>query len=114
MFNDFDEVSIHLIFSHGGPQCAVPYSAKRLFEASDDMVQILLVLTMFFAQDYQIEDLFCCASSCHETSLFFCDDSLCLWFQPVEKHPQPDFARMVYETWCSSSGTFADSPFLVV
>ena len=99
MFNDLDDVSLNVIFPHGGPQCAVPYYVKRIFEENEDTIQILLVLEMFFAQDFQIEDLFCCDSSCPETGLFFCDDSLCLWFQPVEKHTQYDLTGMTYETY---------------
>ena len=76
-----------LYFLVVAPQCAVQYSVKRLFKVNENMIQILLVLTMFFAQDSQFEDLFCCASSCPETDMFFCDDGLCLWFQPVKKHP---------------------------
>ena len=97
--DDFDEVSTGVVFPHGGPQCAVPYSVKRLFEVNEDVTQILLVLAMFFAQGSQIEDLFCCTSSCPEIGLFFCDHGLWPWFQPVDKHFQHDFAGVAYEAY---------------
>ena len=57
------------------------------------MVQILLMLEVLFPQDSKVEDLFCCASSGSEPSLFFSNYFFSLGFKPI----QDDFARMTDE-----------------
>ena len=41
------------------------------FEINEDMVQILLMLEVFFTQDSKVKDLFCGVPSGSELSLFF-------------------------------------------
>ena len=41
----------------------MPYSVKGFFEIYEDMVQILMMLEVFFTQDSKVERLFCGASS---------------------------------------------------
>ena len=70
----------------------MPYSVKGFFEIDEDMVQILLVLEVRFRQDSKVEDLFCCASSGCEPSLFFSNYFFSLGFQPIQDNFQHDFA----------------------
>ena len=57
----------------------MPYSVKGFFEINEDRVQILLMFEVLFTQDSKVEDLFCCASSGSEPSLFFS-----LEFKPIQ------------------------------
>ena len=57
----------------------MPYPVKGLFEVYEDMVEILLMLQVFLAEDPEIEYLFCGAPSGSETCLLFCNDRFCLW-----------------------------------
>ena len=61
----------------------VPYPVKWLLEVYDDMVEILLMLQVFLAEDLEIVCLFCGAPSCSETCLLFCNDIFCLWLESV-------------------------------
>ena len=45
----------------------MPYPVKGLLEVYEDMVEILLVLQVFLAEDPEIEYLFCGAPSSSET-----------------------------------------------
>ena len=72
----------------------MPYTVKGFFEISEDMVQILLMLEVLFTQDSNVEDLFCCASSSFEPSMFFSNYFLSLGFKPIQDDFQHDFARM--------------------
>ena len=56
---------------------------KGLLEVCEDMVEVLLMLQVFFAEDPEIEYLFCGAPSGSETRLFFCSDLFCLWLESV-------------------------------
>ena len=47
----------------------VPYSVKGLLEVYEDMVEILLILQVFLAEDPEIEYLFCGPPSGSETCL---------------------------------------------
>ena len=76
----------------------MPYSVKGFFEMNEDMVQILLMLKVLFTQDSEVEDLFCCASSGSEPSLFFSNYFFSLGFKPIQDDFQHDFARMTDET----------------
>ena len=75
----------------------MPYSVKGLFEINEDMVQILMVLKVLFLQDFEVEDLFCGASSGSEPSLFFSNYFFSLGFKPIQDDFQHDFARMADE-----------------
>ena len=52
----------------------MPIHVEGLLEVYEDIVEVLLVL----------EDLLCGAPACSETCLFFSDDLLRLWLQPVQ------------------------------
>ena len=75
----------------------MPYSVKDFFGINEDMVQILLMLEVLFTQDSKVEDLFCCASSGFEPSLFFSNYFFSLGFKPVQDNFQHDFVRMTDE-----------------
>ena len=49
----------------------------------EEMVEILLMLQVFFAEDPEIECLFYGSPSRSETSLLFCSDPFCLWRESV-------------------------------
>ena len=59
----------------------MPYPVKGLLEVYEDMVEILLMLQVFLAEDPEIEYLFCGAPSGSETCLLFCNDLFCLWLE---------------------------------
>ena len=61
------------------------------------MVQILLMLKVFFIQNSEVEDLFCGASPSSEPSLFFNNNLFSLGFEPVQDGSQHDFTRMTDE-----------------
>ena len=61
------------------------------------MVQILLVLEVFFTQDSRVEDLFCGASPGSEPSLFFSNYLFSFGFKPIQDDFQHDFSRMTNE-----------------
>ena len=75
----------------------MPYAIKGFFEINEDMVQILLMFEVLFTRDSKVEDLFCCASSGLEPSLFFSNNFFNLWSKPVQDDFQHDFARMTDE-----------------
>ena len=58
-------------------------SCHTLSEVYEDMVEILLMLQVFLAEDPEIEYLFCGAPSGSETCLLFCNDLFCLWLEFV-------------------------------
>ena len=55
-----------------------------LFEISEDMVQILMMLEELVTQDSKVEDLFCGAPSSSEPSLFFRNYLFGLGFKPIQ------------------------------
>ena len=65
-----------LIVAHRAP-------VKDILEVYEDMVEILLMLQVFLAEDPEIEYLFCGAPSGSETCLLFCNDLFCLWLESV-------------------------------
>ena len=71
--------------------------SKAFFEISEDMVQILLMLEVLFAQDSKVEDLFCGTSSGSESRLFFSNYFFSLGLKPIQDDFQHDFARMTDE-----------------
>ena len=60
---------------------AIP--GKGLLEVYEDVVEILLILQAFLAEDPEIKCLFCGAPTGSETSLLFCNDLFCLWLEAV-------------------------------
>ena len=54
----------------------MPYTLKGLLEVYEDMVEILLMLQVFLAEDPEIEYLFCGAPSGPETCLLIFNHSL--------------------------------------
>ena len=62
----------------------MPYSVKGFFEINEDMVQILLMLEVFFSQNSKVEDLFCGASSNSEHNLFFSNNFFSLGIKPIQ------------------------------
>ena len=79
----------------------MPYLIKGLLEIYEDMIQTLLMLKVFLANDSKVEGLFTGAPSCSKTRLFFSDDLFCLRFESVEHDLQHDFARVADEADCS-------------
>ena len=61
----------------------MPYPIKGLLEVYEDMVEILLMLQVFLAEDPEIEYLFCGAPSGSENCLLFCNDLFCLWLESI-------------------------------
>ena len=61
------------------------------------MVQIMLMLEVFFRQDYKLEDLICRASFGSEPGLFFSNYLFNLGLKPFQDDFQHDFARMTLE-----------------
>ena len=57
------------------------------------MVQILLMLEVFFTQDSKVEDMFCGASSGSEPSLFLSNYFFSLGFKYIPDDFHHDFAR---------------------
>ena len=53
-------------------------SCFTLLEVYEDMVEILLMLRVFLAEDPETEYLFCGAPSGSEAYLLFCNDVFCL------------------------------------
>ena len=72
----------------------MPYPVKGLLEVYEDMVEILLMLQVFLAEDPEIEYLFCGAPSGSETCLLFCNDLFCLRLESVQDDLQHDLTRM--------------------
>ena len=70
---------------------AACHNFQRLFKISEDMVQILLMLEILYIQDFKVEDLFCCALSGSEPSLFFSNYLFGLGFKPIQDDFQQDF-----------------------
>ena len=57
--------------------------SKAFLEVYEDMIEILLMLQVFLAEDPEIEYLFCGAPSGSETCLLFCNDLFYLWLESV-------------------------------
>ena len=72
----------------------MPYPVKGLLEVYEDMVEILLMLEVFLAEDPETEYLFCGAPSGSETCLLFCNDLFCLWLESVQYDLQHDLTGM--------------------
>ena len=59
-----------------------------------DLVPILLMLEVFYIQDSEVEDLFCCAFPGPKSSLFSSNYLSDLRFKPIQDDFKYDFARM--------------------
>ena len=75
----------------------MPHPVERLFKVNKDVVDVLLVLAVFFTHISDVEDLFCDASSTAKTNLLFGYRLFCLWFQSVQDDFHHHFARMTNE-----------------
>ena len=83
IFNGSYGAGIDVVFPHSCPYSFVLYPVKGLLEVYKEMVEILLMLQVFLAQNPEIEYLFCGAPSGSETCLLFCNDFFCLWLESV-------------------------------
>ena len=86
-----DKVGANVVLLHGCPQSCMPNPVESLLEVYEDMVEVLLVLEIFFTEDSKVEDLCCGAPFCSETCLFFSDGLLRLWLQSVQYDLQHDW-----------------------
>ena len=77
------DAGVDVVFPHSCAYGFVPYPVNSLLGVYEDMVEILLMLQVFLAQDPEIEYLFCGAPSGSETCLLFCNDLFCLWLESV-------------------------------
>ena len=62
--------------AHKATYSCKPNPVEGLLEVYEDMVEVLLVLGIFLAEDSEVEGLLCGAASCSEACLFFGDDLL--------------------------------------
>ena len=64
VFDDLDKVDTDVVLLRGCQQSCMPNPVEGLLEVRVDLVEVLLVLEMFFTKDFQVEDLLCGASPC--------------------------------------------------
>ena len=70
----------------------MPNPVEGPLEVYEDTVEDFLVLDIFSTKVSKVEDLLWDAPFCSEACLFFSDDLLRLFFQPVKYNLQHDFA----------------------
>ena len=92
VFDDLDKVSTDVLLLHGCPQSCLPNPVEDFLEVYEDMVEVLLVLKIFFTKDSQVEDLLCGAPSCSKACLFFSNYLVRSRLQSVQNDLQHDFA----------------------
>ena len=63
MFADSNEVGADVVLFHGCPQSCKPNPVEGLLEVFEDMVEVLLVLGIFFTEGSYVEDMLCDAPS---------------------------------------------------
>ena len=51
VFNDWNKAGIDVVLLQGCPQSCMPNPVKGLLEVYEDMVEVLLVLEIFFTKD---------------------------------------------------------------
>ena len=51
VFDDLDDVGTNVVLLHGCPQSCMPNPVEGLLEVYEDMVEVLLVLEIFLAED---------------------------------------------------------------
>ena len=83
IFNVAYDAGVDVVFPRSCPLGFVPYPAKGFLEGYEDVVEILLMLHVFLAENPEIEYLFSGASSGSETCLLFCNYLFCLWLESV-------------------------------
>ena len=83
IFNGLYDAGVDVVVPHSCPYGFVPYFVKGLLEVYEDMVEILLMVQVFLADDPEIEYLFCGDPSGSETCLPFCNELFCLWMKYV-------------------------------
>ena len=76
----------------------MPHPIEGLLVVYEHVVDVSLVLGVFFAKDPQVEDLFNSASALAESCLLFGDDLVCLWSESVQDDLQHDFAGVIDQT----------------
>jgi len=72
----------------------MPHPVECLFKINKDVVEVLLVLTVFLTQNSNVEDLLCGTSSTSKASLLFSYAIFCLWLQSIQNDFQHHFAHM--------------------
>ena len=72
--------------------------SNAFFEVYEDVIEVLMMLEIFFAKNSYIKYLFYSASTSHETCLFFCNYFGSLRFESVENYSEKDFAWVTNET----------------
>ena len=82
-----------VVLLHGCPQTCMPNLVEGPLELEvyEDMVEVLLVLEIFFTEHSEVEDQLCGAPTCYEAYLLSSDDLLRLWLQSVHNGLQHDF-----------------------
>ena len=83
IFNEPYGAGIDVVFPHSCPEGFMPYPVKGLLEIYEDIVEILLMLQVFLAEDPEIEYLFFDAPFRCETSLLFYNGLFRLWLESV-------------------------------
>ena len=89
-----NQVGIDLVQLRGCPKSFMLLSIESLFEVNKDMIEILLMLTILFTYEPQVEYLLSSASSNSEPCLFFSNDVFCHRFQSVQDYSEHHFARV--------------------
>ena len=51
VFDDSDKVGADVVLLHGCPQSCMPNPVEGLIEVNEDMIEVLLLLEIFFAED---------------------------------------------------------------
>ena len=51
VFDDVDKVGAYVVLLHGCPQSCMPNPVEGLLEVHDGMVEVLLMLEIFLAED---------------------------------------------------------------
>ena len=74
--------------------CYILYPVKGFLEVYEDIVQILSMLKVLFAQESEVEDLFCGASFGSEPCLFDNNYLIGLGLKPFQDNLQHDFSRV--------------------
>ena len=77
----------------------MPNPVEGLLKVYEDMIEVLLAL--FLTEDSSVEDLLCGAPSCSEAYLFFIDDLLRLWLQPLSIIFSMTLLWVTDEPYCS-------------
>ena len=72
----------------------MPHPVKTLLEICENMVEILLTLHVFLAEDQEIE----CGSRSHSDTWLFCNELFSLWLESVYDDLQNDLTRMADKT----------------